>query len=147
MKSTRILPILVIGLLAVSLSTTSCRKYEDGPTFSLRSKTARVVNDWKAFLVARNNIEETELYNVYDMAFNENGTMSWTIQLAADSVTATVNADWELASVKEQIKLTFKDTPTAGETTLLYMDILRLMEDEIWLRFLSDGDYYDVRFR
>ena len=135
--------LLVIVVLALLFS--GCRKYEDGPTFSLRSKKARVVNNWDAHTVARNNIDETEFYDEYNLNFNDNGEIIWTVKKATDTVATVLTAQWELASVKEQIKLTFSDIPTPGETTLLYMDILKLEEKEMWLRFLQGGDYYNIQ--
>lgn len=79
------------------------------------------------------------------MNFNKSGRLSWRVGIdGLDS--QEILADWELASVDEQIKLTFDEKdPVSNETRLLYMDILRLEENSMWIRFLSEGDYYDIR--
>lgn len=134
-------------ILSVVLLATGCRKYPDGPNFSFIPKEQRVANNWVVDQLYRNDIEETELYDAYSMVFTEGGRLTWTLDLK-DEDPVTVAAAWELASVKEQLKLTYDEKdPVSGETRLLYMDILRLTEDEMWLYFLSDGDYYLLRLR
>ena len=141
---------LIVFSCGLALLLPSCRKYDDGPSFSLRSKVSRVTNNWNADIVARNNIDETEFYDTYNMVFDDkedsDGRMglTWTIK-RRDMADSVITARWELASVNEQIKLTMTDFPTVGETALLYIDILRLEEDAMWLRFLTDGDYYNVQ--
>ena len=135
---------LTWGLLLMLLGT-ACSKYPDGPSFSLTSKTERVSNNWNAVSVFRNDIDRTSLYDVYRMDFNKNGRLTWTVQESAGPE-ATINANWELASNNRQVKLTFdQPDPNTGETRLLYLDILRLKETEMWVEFLTDGDEYQLR--
>jgi hypothetical protein len=130
-------------LLSVILMSTGCRKYPDGPTISFIPKVNRIAQNWTVDQIYRNDIEETTLYDAYTMNFTEN-RLSWTVDLR-DVDPVVIGADWELASVKEQIKLTFDEKAPSGETRLLYMDIRRLTQDEFWLYFLTEGDYYLVR--
>ena len=39
--------ILVVAILALGVQLTSCKKYEDGPAISLKSKNKRLVGDWE----------------------------------------------------------------------------------------------------
>lgn len=134
-------------LLSITILFSSCGKYPDGPSFSLSSKTSRISNAWTAVSVFRNDIDETEKFAVYAMALTKGGRATWIIQEEGQTIPAEASADWELANVKEAIKLTFDEKdPVSGETRLLFMDILRLTSDELWVRFLTEGDYYDVRF-
>jgi len=55
--------ILSMGLLLFS----SCRKYPDGPTWSLRSRVERVSNFWTASVISRNTINETNTSLIYTM--------------------------------------------------------------------------------
>ncbi|MEM7375074.1 MAG: hypothetical protein AAF587_41150 [Bacteroidota bacterium] len=137
--------ILGIILLALAFGQISCRKYEDGPNFSLRSKEERVVNTWLAQSVFRNDLDETGQYTSYSMVFERNGRFSWIITPEiGDPI--IVGAAWELTSLNLQIKLTFDEKdPISGETRLLYMDIRRLTENELWLSYLFEGDYYDLK--
>ncbi|MEO0470188.1 MAG: hypothetical protein AAF206_11245, partial [Bacteroidota bacterium] len=82
------------------------------------------------------------------MSFTKSGRFSWRIQPMGAQAPVEVSADWEFASVKEQIKLTFDEKdPLTGETRLLFMDIIRLTEDELWLEYLTEGDYYRIRLK
>ena len=135
-------------VLVFVLSAFSCQKYDDGPFFSLRSKKARVVNQWQAELVARNDIEVSERYLTYTMDFTDSEEFAWSLRTTTDSTqTLSVNGTWAFASTNEQIKLTFPSDPfgaQAGER-LIYLDILRLKEDELWVKYLLEGDFYFVR--
>ena len=39
--------ILLVAILALGVQLTSCKKYEDGPAISLKSKNKRLVGDWE----------------------------------------------------------------------------------------------------
>lgn len=136
----------ILGFVAL-MGTTSCRKYEDGPTLSFLSREARVVNDWVAEDITRNDIREFTKFESYSMNFTEGGRATWTYKRVGEPE-VSVAADWELATVDEEIKLTF-DTPdpVSGQKRLLYMEIRRLTDDEMWLSYLTDGDYFDVKLK
>ena len=80
------------------------------------------------------------------MIFTKEGRLTWVIQKTGQPEPIQITANWELANVKEAIKLTFDEKdPVSGETQLLFLDILRLTSKEMWLHFLTEGDYYDIR--
>jgi hypothetical protein len=137
--------LLLTGLLLLS----GCRKYEDGPTFSLTSREERVANNWTAELVFRNDIDETDEYLTYAMVFSKGGRLTWQLELKSEPTAfLEIGASWELTSLDRQIKLTFDDPdPISGDIRLLYMDVRRLTSDELWLSFLQDGDYYDLKLK
>ncbi|MEM6767207.1 MAG: hypothetical protein AAF824_08275 [Bacteroidota bacterium] len=142
MKKRLILPLLL--LIAICLG--ACQKYEDGPLFSLRSKKERVANDWKAGLLSRNNFDELEEFSAYELDFSKGGTFEWRVQPANDSTIQTLSGDWEFAKVKESIKLTYAvDSLGADSIRLLFMDIRRLKEDELWVEYLWADDQYFVQ--
>lgn len=144
MKVTRPLILVLALLMSAPLMFTGCRKYPDGPTISFISKEERVSNTWTATSVFRNNIDETVKYETYDLAFTRSGTFTWTLKLDGAPADVTLTGTWELASVKEQLRLEYQDV-AAGETRLLFMDVLKLKEDEMWVGFISDGDQYDLK--
>jgi hypothetical protein len=110
-------------ILCVSLLT-SCKKYEEGPAFSLRSKTERVANTWRIEYawdrIDSVNIttdcsgETWEFTKKNDFVKRDNGIVDKT-------------GSWEFVSNKEQI------TIRLPLTTHTY-EILRLKEKELWLR-------------
>ncbi len=145
----------VVFALSLVLTLSACRKYEDGPSVSFRSKAARITNVWKIQSLSRNNLDETDRYafmtwNFQEPNTNKIGQLEWSYRMAGDSADIIFPpATWELATLKEQIKLTYAGVidPIGPviETRLLYLDIRRLKEDEMWLEYRLDGDDYFVR--
>lgn len=145
----------VIFALGLVLTLSSCRKYEDGPTISFRTKNARVTNVWKMESISRNDLDESDRYEFMTWNFQEPnsdgiGQLEWSYRIAGDTSDIIFPAaTWELATLKEQIKLSYVDVvdPVGPviETRLLYLDIRRLLEDELWIMYRIDGDDYFVR--
>ncbi len=133
--------ILSMGLLLFS----SCRKYPDGPTLSLRSRVERVSNVWTASVISRNTINETNKYLIYTMDFSKNGRLTWTTQIAGETQDI-IMADWQLFREDQQIKITLDEPdPNSGERLSFSFDIRRLEENEMWLQFIRFGDEWDIQ--
>ena len=131
--------ILTLTIALVSMFTiTSCKKYEEGPGLSLRSKTARLAEDWVIEKYIYNGEDRTEEAKALFGA-----DFSFTIK---DGGTYTINGDfsdegkWELIESKEVLQLTPKD----GE--IIKYTILKLKNEELWLRYTDDGDVEDVHY-
>ncbi|WNJ21490.1 hypothetical protein [Pontibacter sp. G13] len=139
-------PWLKIATLVLCLITgfamNGCQKYEEGPLISFRSKTQRVTNNWVATEIYRNDLDETLKYDLFSMVFTSGGEFTWTIQ-PSGGLPVSITADWELARLDQEIKLTL-DEDNALERELLYLEIKRLTEDEMLIRYLIEGDYYDL---
>ncbi len=144
MNSIRPIALVLTLALALPLLVSGCRKYPDGPTISFISKNERVSNSWRTSFIFRNNIDETARYAIYEIVFTKSGTFTWSIMPDGALTPFVLTGTWELASVKEQIKLSYFDQ-AAGQERLLYMDILRLYEDSMWVSFISEGDNYDLK--
>lgn len=143
---------IIFSLITALLLTTfsACRRaYEDGPTVSFLSREERIVNTWTAKEVLRNDYDDTPLYRHFEMVFEKGGASkdganySWTIQYAPDTTTPppTVTSLWFLTSKDRQIKLN-----TSDPNKVLYMDIVKLYENEMWVKYQIDNDYYLVKF-
>ncbi|MFT7113294.1 MAG: hypothetical protein ACI8P7_000058 [Candidatus Azotimanducaceae bacterium] len=113
--------ILLAASVALVFSFSSCKKYEDGPGFSLRSKTARLTGEWEAVKIDGSNVEDVE----YLMEFEKDGTYSQTITF--NSSTQTEKGEWEWSSNKEEIEVTIDGEMDA-------MEILRLTNSEFWIK-------------
>lgn len=111
---------LLIALLC-TFAFASCKKYEEGPVVSLRSKKERVANTW-----------------VMEKIIDSDGTEYQGSQIPDNEITYTKDGDvenedgdkigeWEFGDSKES--LIFK--PEVGDES--ENDILRLKEDELWL--------------
>lgn len=119
-------------LIAIALP--SCKKYVDGPKFSLLSKKARVCNDWKVEFYSYNDVDGTSAFLAlagdYKISIERNGDYTISGNFA-DAGT------WELGEDGDDIMFTSK---TAG-VNMVSCRILRLKNKELWWRKVeSNGD-------
>lgn len=145
-KYLRIFPLTLIFALLATSFLPSCKKYDDGPVFSFTSREERVTNDWSAVLVSRNDLDETKLYEFMHLDFKSGGQFEWKVKKIGDATDSTLTATWELATLDSQIKLSYAD-PVTSEPKLLYFDIKKLKEKEMWLDYLYDGDRYHLQLQ
>ena len=115
MKNTKNYLFLSIAVI-ISLAITSCGKYEDGPGFSLLTKTARMTNKW-------------ELKSVNGQT-NTGGEVVWDLKKGGDVSFsfdgATVTGSWEFSSDKEDLILEADGDASTWK-------IRRLTNKELWL--------------
>ncbi len=130
MNTTKILSIILL----ICASFTGCKKYEDGPAFSLRSKTARVANTWEIESYTINGADNTStLKNInYTETYDKDGNYSY------NSSAVTGSGKWEFQSDKEQIKR----SGVSGQSTETLF-ILRLKENEFWYYYLDGNDRHE----
>ena len=125
---------LTIVLFAVSLLV-GCKRYEDGPVLSFKSRTERVKNDWKANVFSRNDLNELDEYDYIHVTVT-NDQFLIEAKPKDDTIVHRFDATWELASLDRQIKTSF-DSPVTGQEALLYFDIFKLKEEELWLEYVG----------
>lgn len=114
----------------------SCGKYEDGPSFSLRTKTSRLTGEWKIEKLILNDVEQqlpVEAQNS-SMIFESGGVGKITYTQSAISI--ALDLEWKFGSEKETIKVRIKSFTGSwgdwGEST-----ILRLTNSEFWFKDIS----------
>ena len=140
-------PLLAVMILS-AWGLGGCSTYEDGPAFSLRSKEERVVNNWTATRLFRNDIEETNFYFLYGMEFSRNGAFVWRIDRNDDNLELTERpGTWQLTAANTQIEITYAEPDPVDGEEKLFLTIRRLTEDELWVSYVYKGDTYDVQFR
>lgn len=110
---------------------TSCNKYEDGPAFSLRSKTARIANTWQVDKAYEDAEDVTDQYDQYELQMFSNGDARLAALYTFGDFTFEFETDgtWEFENNAEDLALDF-DNDDADRT----YEILRLKEDELWLK-------------
>ena len=125
-------------ILIIGASLTGCKKYEDGPALSLRSKTARVANTWKVQSYTINGVDYTSsLTSInYTETYDKDGNYSYV------SSAGTGSGKWEFQSDKEQIK---RSGVSGQSTQTLY--ILRLKEREFWYYHLDGNDRHEIHLK
>lgn len=129
--------ILAILIALSAVIFTSCKKYEEGPAFSLRSKKARVVGKWKVEKWIENGNDVTNTVNMFSpkYEFKENGDLIYSIVFLG--VTTTETDKWEFSGDKEKIILI--DSNGREE-----WQILRLKNKEFWLKHVHGSDTDEV---
>ncbi len=125
--------LFVIAIIA-SLAFSSCKKYEEGPSLTLRSRTSRLTGEWKITKELENGSAQT--FDANERVKIEKGgayTYSSTILGQVISMTGT----WELTSNDEKLKISFT---SGGSTSSKEYTIMRLSNSELFLE-QQDGNY------
>lgn len=123
-------------LLAFTLMLgTSCKKYEEGPFISLRSKKERLSNEWKIdkmYDENGNELEISELERALKIIYEKSGGFS--IKLGDDDF---ITGTWEFGDKKKTI-ISTHENPFTSEMEKDTVQIIKLKEKELWLEN-SDG--------
>lgn len=122
--------IFLFFLTIVSLP--ACRKYEDGPSFSLRTKKTRLVGRWLYQSYFTNGIEH-KIYGRVTHVFREDGTTDFMSLSGGD-------ATWHFRNYKKEILVRSDD---GSETKTLV--ILRLTNDELWYTIVNFNNVVEER--
>ena len=125
---------ILLAAFFASAFLTSCGKYTDGPSFSLRSKQNRLCQSWEVKSIG------SEVLNGYEQLsfdFNKNGTFVVTEKYTEpgweyeDSYAGT----WQFNKDKEEIQIIIDSEVTNAK-------INRLTAKELWLEI--DGDQFKM---
>lgn len=125
---------LIPTLMLLTVLMFGCKKYEEGPGLSFRSKEARVANTWKVAKCTVGNTDYTSYYTNLDYSetYEENGNYSY------KSNSGSGAGKWEFQQDKEQIKR----SGVSGQPTRELV-ILRLKDKEFWYYFMDNGSRYE----
>ena len=124
----------VAAVTVMSLSLTSCNKYEEGPGFTVRTAKARAAGDWKLTKYTVNGTDYTSTIGTITSTMDKDGT--YTSTWTSGSLTDTDTGTWEFNSDKTTI--TFLSS-TSGSTADTWT-ILELKSKEMKLRQI-DGSF------
>jgi len=119
----------------------SCKKYEDGPGLSFRSKTERLSNHWK-FEKKLVNEEEVSLSDEEQktiLTFDEGGI--FIKKIPNGPYFNSYNGTWEFIEKKEKVK-TYLDYSYFGNSVVeeRNWEILKLKEKQLWLVYTNAND-------
>jgi hypothetical protein len=126
--------ITIIGIIAM-LIFTECKKYQEGPLISFRSKKSRIEGKWKYSKVLLNGVEKTsDLINA-ELEFGTDGTFCNKRNMPGISNPQESKGTWELANNDLCIDFTF--VGVYGGTTVQRWNILKLKKGELWLDYIG----------
>jgi hypothetical protein len=129
MKKTSV--ILFAAALAGVTVFEGCKKYEEGPGLSFRSREERVANTWEVEKVLEGGVEVANPDGT--VTFDKDGGFSATY--TSFGVSITLNGTWQLVNDDEDIEVKVTSNGISSTTTA---KILKLKEKELWVKDLGD---------
>lgn len=119
----------------------ACSKYENGPDFSLRTKTDRLCNNWQvsdAQHVSGDNPDLfTDVYYRYQLNIGKDG--QYTITYVPNGHgNYTESGTWKFNDDKTHVLLSAYDGKVSDYT------VLKLENCALWIRFTEEGDEWEV---
>ncbi len=131
----KILALLLVAAFAIP-TFQSCKKYENGPSISFRSKASRVANDWAISSYMEDGVDKTNIHVSDVMTLTKDGGATY--KFTDNGATITMTGNWVFDTKKENI--TFTSTyprNNGGGTTITVtvvetMKITKLFEKEMW---------------
>jgi len=138
-KSFSILAALFLALVW----TSGCDDYDEGPSFSFRSKEERVVNNWIVEFVFQDDKDVTARYDSMMIAFDYDESVVITTYDDNDSAWVQKGL-WAFTEDHEGIRIDYTD-PVVWPDRAFY-SILRLKEEQLWLTQDMDSTFFQWRF-
>jgi hypothetical protein len=122
----------VLSLFLVT-SLESCKKYDDGPMISFRSRAERVANNWKVDSYNVNDNNQTSLLADYKESYTKEGNYSYTWGILAGTGT------WSFQNKDKEILLLGSSNQ---EDHVLF--ILKLEEESFWYYYMDGNDKHEL---
>jgi hypothetical protein len=145
---------LLLLALCFIFAVPACRKYDEGPVISLRTKTARVSNAWEVEKSLRNGVDQTEAFKAAYTDFTETYSKdgSWTYSYKDASSTIISGAgEWEFEDDDDDDD---GDGDDDGRKTSIKRDnnnnlpseihIIKLKENEFWYWYKENNDKVEI---
>lgn len=120
--------LMLFGALFLLSSCT----YDEGPMFTLRSKKARLSQEWSFYEIEIDGVGEGEY--VWEIEIEEDGTFIDTFGTFWSNEDLTRLGTWEWADGKEKVIFTFENGDTREYT------IRKLTMEEFWIDFLVETE-------
>ncbi|HZH87054.1 MAG TPA: hypothetical protein VFD77_07045 [Brumimicrobium sp.] len=122
---------LLVSILALVFVFSGCNKYEEGPSFSLLTKKARISGTWKLekTVTSEGFTYVADASDTERMIIEKDGTIMFQDQGFA------LSGKWDFIKDKEYISMTFS---FLGSTDIEEFQILRLKNKELWLKDLDN---------
>ena len=133
--------ILFFAVMSAALfSASSCKRYEEGPGFSLRTPKARLVNTWEIekYLVNGQDVTSQILpvFGDHSLEFTKDNTYEWLISGYRETGT------WSFDSKKERLEM-----QEQGDSIKYSQKILKLTNNEFWMEDMEGSDRYEVHYK
>ena len=123
--------IKILALLIIISGMYSCKKYDEGPLVSLRSKSERIANDWRIEKAIDNGNDVSGDFDKYQISLSKDGDAYLTAHYRFLGVEYdyTTSGKWRFENNSEKLVVDYED----DSADAAYF-ILRLKEKELWVR-------------
>ena len=144
--------LLAVILVSGILISTGCKKYEEGPVVSLRSKKERVINDWLLKEEYKNGAKQDNSNTTIELEIKDDGsvikttTFSYTVFGETQTTTITNYYNWEFNSDKTKLILTVSNEDGENYSYGESYTIVKLYENEMWLKYIDGDDEYEYHY-
>ena len=125
----------IIICIAIAASLAACKKYPDGPSVSIRTRTERVSHTtWKMEKVLENGSDVTSFYTGinYLETYAKDGTFTYS------STGGSGTGKWAFENKDTQIKRNGVNGQSSDDIT-----ILELKQTALWYKFTDGNDTYE----
>lgn len=128
--------LLFVALIVASMAFSGCKKYEEGPSLSLRSKTTRISGEWKIVKQQYNGVD-VDIDNIeksFTYEYKKEGEFYRSSTLYPN---LKIEGTWEFNSEKTRliIKANLLGQPYNNDLT-----IIRLTNKELIYEEIENGD-------
>lgn len=130
MRITGIVPVAAV-MLATLAGVSGCKKYPEGPAFTVNPKNARIANHWIVARAMENGQDVTDQYDHYDLILQSDGDaeLDANYYFFGSHVIVVTHGTWMLTHKSENLFIDYENDDLDVE-----YQILRLKENEMWLR-------------
>lgn len=138
-------PIFVL-IGVIMLSMCACNKYDEGPAFSIRTKTFRATDNWKIGKAFKDGVDVTTGTRM-SIDLKSDGSLHYTdttVIASGDSISNQVGV-WEFDHEAENLLLVFTN-PGGGAISAKVWYILRLTVGELWVTETVGESLYRYEF-
>lgn len=145
----KFIAIAVTTVLVGGFILPACKKYDDGPAFTVLTKKMRLDGEWVVEAYLENDVDKTSDYrNLVEselLVMDKAGTWTFTATDNIFHLTGNENGTWSWATDKEDLSMvTTSNSPTTQEV----WHILRLTNKEFWYHTRdSNGDRYEYHLK
>ncbi len=134
------LKFLLLVVVISAATFTGCKKYDEGPMFSLSSKKARLANDWVITKIIVNGTDYTAASASYIASYYLKIEKGGTYTDYFNNVADVPGGTWEFGDKSETL---IYDKGTADEETVT---ILKLKSKEFWISETDGTTTTEVHF-
>ncbi len=128
-------------LLTAFIIISGCKKYEDGPYFSFRSKEERLINKWKINdIIINGSLNDASGVSMIFIEYQKGNSVVFQFTNESGEI-ETLKGSWKLTNDQKELHT---DIEKGNNTYKKRQIIIRLKEKELWLQNTDEnGDPVD----